>query len=177
MTNDTPAYQRSIASEMMSLVDAYADTAAVNGIHSSWAQMARASIDGALIQRLESTQATPAHPAEGVPAPATVVDALQSLIEAIQFTPLGVRQIHAMERAREALAATHPTHQGLDAQIPEGMQLAPIVPSLEWCVEFMCVALRNAEFKRGYDVTSDDVALGYHYAMKKLAAQAKQGGV
>lgn len=58
----------------------------------------------------------PAYPAEGVPAPVTVVDALQSLIEAIQFTPLGVRQIHAMESAREALAATHPTQQMLDAR-------------------------------------------------------------
>ena len=36
--------------ELMALVDAYADTAAVNGIRSQWAQMARGKVELALKQ-------------------------------------------------------------------------------------------------------------------------------
>lgn len=53
-------------------------------------------------------------------------------------------------------------------------QLAPVVPPLSWCVDFMCVAFRNAEFKKGSDVDSEDVALGYRMAMQKLALPSKE---
>lgn len=66
MTTEATAYQKAIVAEVMALVDAYADTAAVNGIRSQWAQMARGSVEVALTQRVASA---PAHPADGVPAP------------------------------------------------------------------------------------------------------------
>ena len=48
MTTDTK--DRPSAAELMALVDAYAETAAVNGIRSQWAQMARGKVELALKQ-------------------------------------------------------------------------------------------------------------------------------
>lgn len=50
MANETEIYDRSAVADVMALADTYADTAAINGIRSSWAQMARASLEGALLK-------------------------------------------------------------------------------------------------------------------------------
>ena len=66
MTTDTK--DRPSAAELMALVDAYAETAAVNGIRSQWAQMARGKVELALKQ---------------LPAPQAQADARDAIRELI----------------------------------------------------------------------------------------------
>ena len=54
MTTDTK--DRPSAAELMALVDAYAETAAVNGIRSQWAQMARGRVE-LVLKQLPAPQA------------------------------------------------------------------------------------------------------------------------
>jgi len=77
----------------------------------------------------------PAAPVQAVPAPAAVAltDALRDLIEAIEYTPLGLRQIKALERAREAIAASPATPKA----VPAGWKLVPVEPTEEMFIEGM----------------------------------------
>ena len=57
-----------------------------------------------ILDAIEELRATPALPAtEPAHAAVGLTDALRYLIEAIEYTPLGIRQIKALERARAAI--------------------------------------------------------------------------
>ena len=74
MTTDTK--DRPSAAELMALVDAYAETAAVNGIRSQWAQMARGKVELALKQ-------LPAPQAQADARDAALLDFIESHAEGV----------------------------------------------------------------------------------------------